>query len=188
MTTFLHRRALLRQWLSMLAVGTRLAQRAAAPKEGYLDLESPVVLQLEAITEPWSAVHFDAWLRRPDSTDRDVLLKGVLLRTATTDGPGELKAFCRLCPHEICNVEYVTDTAQVRLESGATPRHPLLVCPCHFSTFDPLADGAHISGPAFRGLYRFTTRVRRDTVEITQVEENVLALLARPVASSDEEW
>ena len=181
------RRDFLWQWLGVLAAigswrrrGARgPVQTVATPRNGYLDLRAPVVVPARRIAEPWSAVDFDAWVPRPDSSDGDVLLKGILLRTATSGAAaGEARAFCRLCPHEICNVEYVTDTEQVRLESGATPRHPLLVCPCHFSTFDPLADGAPISGPAFRGLYRFTTRLRQDTVEITQVEENVLALLA----------
>ena len=83
-----------------------------------------------------------------------------------------------MCPHEICNVEYVTNTAQIRLESGAAPRHPLLVCPCHFSAFDPLADGAPISGPAYGGLFRFNTQVKQDTVQITQIEANVLTLIS----------
>ena len=181
------RRGFLWQWLGMLAMigswrrrGARgSVQTVATPRNGYLDLRAPVVVPARRIADPWSAVHFDAWVRRPDSSAGDVLLKGILLRTAASAvDAGEVRAFCLLCPHEICTVEYVTDTAQVRLESGDTLRHPLLLCPCHFSAFDPLADGGRISGPAFRGLYRFTTRVRQDTVEIAQVEESVLALLA----------
>jgi len=182
----LPRRAFLWQWLGVLATigswrrrGRRGAvQTTVASHSGYLDLRAPVVVPSRRIADPWSAVHFDARVRRPDSTDVDVLLKGVAVRTVAADGRGEVKAFCLLCPHEICNVEYVIDTAQVRLDAGPPPQHPLLVCPCHFSVFDPLADGARISGPAFRGLYRFATRVMRETVEIIQVEEDVLTLLS----------
>ncbi len=186
MTALLRRRVLLQQWLGVFtAIGSWRrggargpAQTTATPRNGYLDLTAPVVVPSAQIAEPWSAVHFDARLLHPDANDREVLLKGVLLRTVATDGPGEVKAFCLLCPHEICNVRYVTDTAQIRLGSGDAPQHPLLVCPCHFSAFDPLADGAAISGPAYGGLFRFNTQVRQDTVEITQIEENVLTLVS----------
>ena len=132
----------------------------------------------------------------------DVLLEGVLLRLPeATDAPpaaapeasafgvapldadpsrtaaygaAGLKAFCLTCPHEICQVDYVEDIGYVRVEEAAKPDHPLLVCPCHFSVFDPMADAARISGPASRGLYRFRLRVERDRVEITEVEEAVL--------------
>jgi hypothetical protein len=50
------------------------------------------------------------------------------------------------------------------------------VCPCHFSVFNPVSDGALISGPAYRGLYRFKVQVEQDIVKITQVEEGVLTL------------
>ena len=40
--------------------------------------------------------------------------------------------------------------------------------------FDPLADGARVSGPANRGLYRFRLKVRRSGVEIIEVEEEAL--------------
>ena len=196
MTTLLGRRALLRQCLGALAFGRHMAWGRATLGEGYRDLRSPIVLPLKEIADPWRALRFDARVPRRDPTGGDVLLEGILLRTPDppnspdhanaadppnspdpADGPGVVKAFCLLCPHEICNVEYVTNAAQVRLESGATPEHPLLVCPCHFSVFDPLSDGARISGPAYRGLYRFTVAIKHDTVEIAQVEEEVLTLL-----------
>ena len=64
----------------------------------------------------------------------------------------------------------------VRLESGTVPDHPLLVCPCHFSVFDPLQDGDVLNGPAHRGLYRFRLATSGTKIQITQVEEQVLTL------------
>ena len=69
------------------------------------------------------------------------------------------------------------ETYRIGLDAGVAPGYPLFVCPCHFSVFDPLSEGATLGGPAFRGLYRFKLQVWQETVEITQVEEEVLTLL-----------
>ena len=107
-----------------------------------------------------------------------MLVKGILLRTGeSASTEGDLKAFCTICPHEICDVEYVKDTRLIPVEANTVPEHPLLVCPCHFSVFDPVADGARVSGPATRGLYRFRFNVAGDTVRIDQIEKDVLTLL-----------
>ncbi len=180
-------------------IGRRLSSSSAPPSRSYRDLSSPVILPSETIAEPWRSQRFEARVPRRDPAAGDALLEGILLRTGawgaaggprheggsgSADGlrPGDralpqLQAFCLLCPHEICHVEYRTDTSRVELEAGATPDHPLFVCPCHFSVFDPLSDGARISGPAYRGLYRFKVQVEQDTVRITQVEEEVLTLI-----------
>ncbi len=51
---------------------------------------------------------------------------------------------------------------------------PVYLCPCHNSTFT-MAEGARLSGPAPRGLYRFRVTAVTDThVEIGEVEEDVL--------------
>jgi Rieske Fe-S protein len=180
----------------LLSIGRRRSSTSATRSRSYLDLTSPVVLPWEAIAEPWNSQRFEARVPRRDPAAGDVLLEGILLRTGASGATGdqggaesaaglrsgdralpEVQAFCLLCPHEICHVEYQTDTSRVELETGATPEHPLLVCACHFSVFNPVADGARISGPAYRGLYRFKVQVERDTVRITQVEEEVLTLL-----------
>lgn len=154
------------------SIGRRLSSTLASRSRSYRDLASPVILPSAPIAEPWRSQRFQARLPRRDPAGGDALLEGILLRT----GP-QVQAFCLLCPHEICHVEYRIDTSQVRLEAGVTPDHPLLVCPCHFSVFNPLSDGARISGPAHRGLYRFKVQLEQDTVRITQVEEEVLEVI-----------
>jgi len=203
------RRAFLSWCLGALAMGPRLppmyhrrAMRGLSSSmlancaRAYRDLEAPVLLPLAAIAVPWRPVSFEARVLGRDPDAGAVLLDGILLRTQSEGAAGgagqgasgssaAVRAFCRLCPHEICHVELQSDTSRLELEAGATPEHPLLVCPCHFSVFNPLSDGALISGPAYRGLYRFKVQVKDNAVEITQVEEGVLTLF--DAASPEEE-
>ncbi len=194
------RRAFLSWCLGALAMGRRLpplprrqagrdvSSMSANRPRAYRDLEAPVLFPLAAIAAPWQPVPFEARVRRRDPDAGVVLLDGILLRTASQEAagggdpgassnPAAVHAFCRLCPHEICHVELQSDTSRLELDAGVAPGYPLFVCPCHFSVFDPLSEGATLGGPAFRGLYRFKLQVRQETVEITQVEEEVLTLL-----------
>ena len=171
------RRAMLRGFLGAAALLRPSAARAVAQRNQYRRLRKPVVLPLDEVARSWQPVLFDAVGPARDAAAAygpDVSLRGMLLRLPTTDGTTELKAFCLTCPHEICYVDYLTDTERVRLESAAKPEHPLFVCPCHFSVFNPLAEGAQISGPAHRGLYRFRLEVGEDVVEIKEVEDGAL--------------
>ena len=59
-------------------------------------------------------------------------------------------------------------------EIGHSVKEPVHVCPCHTSTFR-VEDGERLSGPAPRGLCRFrVTKVGDASVEIAEVEEDVL--------------
>ena len=195
------RRTFLSWCLGALAMGRRLPpmRRRQAAKgllspmsanrtPAYRQLEAPVLFPLAAIAAPWRPILFEARVRRRDPDAGVVLLDGILLRTRSegtlgggdqgaSGDPAAVQAFCRLCPHEICHVDLQSDTSRLELDAGVAPGHPLFVCPCHFSVFDPLSEGATLGGPAFRGLYRFKLQVRQETVEITQVEEEVLTLL-----------
>jgi Rieske Fe-S protein len=86
-----------------------------------------------------------------------------------------LSALCVTCPHEQCQVDLVTDQAQLaRMVRGAVT-HPLFECGCHQSVFDAAADGEKISGETPRGLYRFRIAgLAESHVEITEVEEVAL--------------
>ena len=106
-----------------------------------------------------------------------MLLKGILLRLPLPRAAGiesGLKAFSLMCPHELCELNFTEDTRSDHWAASARRNHPVLVCPCHFSVFDPLADGAVIAGPAERGAYRFRWKVRGSKVEIREVEEEAL--------------
>ena len=95
-----------------------------------------------------------------------------------TPSPDQFNAVCLRCPHEGCDVEFVRDPKtqppEAFAELPSIPTEPVFICPCHNSTFKA-SDGARLGGPAPRGLYRFhVTAVTEKTVEIGEVEEDVL--------------
>jgi ubiquinol-cytochrome c reductase iron-sulfur subunit len=61
--------------------------------------------------------------------------------------PGGVLAFSKICPHAGCAVSLY----RYPLYEPTSDR-PALVCPCHFSTFDPTTGGKLIFGPAGRAL------------------------------------
>lgn len=188
MARLLQRRTLLRMaWAGVIAplFGSR-ELRAAIP--GPLRrLRDPVSIPLWRVSDPWQIASFKAWTTRSadgsSGPPRDALLKGILVRLATSEETSEetpeegqpaLAAFCTTCPHEICDVDFIRETGHVRTKPSAKPDHPLLVCPCHFSVFDPASEGRPIAGPAHRGLYRFEHRVVADRVDVLAIEEAAL--------------
>lgn len=173
---WLSRRAMLRCSVVLLGVTRTLWASTALPAISYRDLTRPVTVPLGDVSERWQFVEFDAWA--VDASGGDLLLKGVLVRTQLADDPADgLVAFCLACPHEICYVGLVEDSSAVELDVQG-PDHPLFVCPCHFSAFDPCAEGERLGGPTPRGLFRFRVELAEMNVRIAQVEEAVLQFLA----------
>ena len=68
-------------------------------------------------------------------------------------GPeGDIVAFSILCTHKGCPVSY-------------KPKHKMLICPCHWSTFDPAKAGTLVIGQASQGLPRIRLRVAGETIQ-----------------------
>jgi ubiquinol-cytochrome c reductase iron-sulfur subunit len=61
---------------------------------------------------------------------------------------GGIVAFSKICTHAGCAISLY----RVPLFPPAEPGPPALVCPCHYSTFDPGRGGTVIFGPAGRKL------------------------------------
>jgi ubiquinol-cytochrome c reductase iron-sulfur subunit len=61
--------------------------------------------------------------------------------------PGGILAFSKICTHAGCAVALYRKPTFPAVEPG-----PALICPCHYSTFDPAAGGAVLFGPAGRPL------------------------------------
>jgi Rieske Fe-S protein len=98
-------------------------------------------------------------------------------------GSASFEAFSVLCPHEICEVERVADAGVLaQHRSVDLPARPLLVCPCHFSVFDPEARGEALTGPAPRPLYRFGFEIRGDRARIDRVEAALVDRFSVPDA------
>ena len=73
-------------------------------------------------------------------------------------GPdSDIVAFSTLCTHKGCPVTY-------------RPEYRLLICPCHWSTFDPAKGGGLVIGQASQSLARIELRIESDTVIATGVE------------------
>ena len=61
--------------------------------------------------------------------------------------PGGIVAYSKICTHAACAIALYRKPTFTPLEPG-----PALVCPCHYSTFDPATGGTVIYGPAGRPL------------------------------------
>ncbi len=61
--------------------------------------------------------------------------------------PDGILAYSKICTHAGCAISLY----RAPLYAPTSPR-PALVCPCHYSTFDPAAAGAVLFGPAGRPL------------------------------------
>jgi ubiquinol-cytochrome c reductase iron-sulfur subunit len=61
--------------------------------------------------------------------------------------PGGILAFSKICTHAGCAVALYRKPTFAAVEPGEA-----LICPCHYSTFDPFTGGTVIYGPAGRPL------------------------------------
>jgi Rieske Fe-S protein len=145
-------------------------------------LARPVIVALEDLSTPWRARQFVAdgvTLSSAATPNQPIRITGAVVRTAAGDNrPERFTAVCVRCPHEGCDVDFVADPSSlpqdVKNEIGRPVAHSVYLCQCHNSTFKA-EDGARLSGPAPRGLYRFrVTSVQEAAVEIAEVEEDVL--------------
>lgn len=169
------RRRFIKSLVALFAMPWRHLLAGEYERPGYTRLKRMITIPADQVNAPWSTVTFTAVLDDPGKDQAEKILKGILLRTDQRAGKN-LHAFCIYCPHEVCMVELKHDTSRVKFDRPPNADHPMFVCPCHFSVFDPLQQGGSISGPAYRGLYRFHVKERRDSVQVLGVEEEVLAL------------
>lgn len=87
----------------------------------------------------------------PDASSPAVLLR---LRGPATGGvgPGQtVVAYSQLCTHKGCPVSY-------------KPERKLLICPCHWSTFDPAKSGQMVIGQASQPLPQIKLRIEGNSV------------------------
>ncbi|MCA1690080.1 MAG: Rieske 2Fe-2S domain-containing protein, partial [Actinobacteria bacterium] len=64
-----------------------------------------------------------------------------------TWAPEGILAYSKICTHAACAIALYRKPTFAAVEPG-----PALVCPCHYSTFDPATGGTVIYGPAGRAL------------------------------------
>jgi Rieske Fe-S protein len=178
--------------LSAAVLSVRLTKRAGAQVvRRFRPLGRPTIVPLEDLSAPYRARAFTAdgvTLSSAANPNQPIRVSGMIVRIAEAGGAGgnggggippeQFNAVCLRCPHEGCDVEFVRDPKtqppEAFAELSAIPTGPIFICPCHNSTFKGI-DGERLGGPAPRGLYRFrVTAVGETTVEIGEVEEDVL--------------
>jgi ubiquinol-cytochrome c reductase iron-sulfur subunit len=71
--------------------------------------------------------------------------------------PGGILAYSKICTHAGCAV-----TLYRRPLYEPTSARPALICPCHYSTFDPARGAAVLFGPAGRPLPQLPLAIGRD--------------------------
>ncbi|GAB4292196.1 MAG: hypothetical protein Kow0058_10840 [Roseovarius sp.] len=135
--------------IAALASEAAVAQEAAAPERAAPRLE---IARLDEI-EVGAALDFFY----PDDDSPAILLR---LRDPVEGGQGpdqSLVAFSTLCTHKGCPV-------------GWNPEQEILICPCHWSSFDPAKGGRLIIGQASSGLPAITLQVAAGKIYATGVE------------------
>ena len=121
-----------------------IAPRAAAAQTAHYPM-TPIVA-LDALL-PGTAFPFTY----PDDRSPALLLR---MTAETLGGVGpdaNIVAFSSLCTHKGCPVSY-------------KPEHRLLICPCHWSTFDPAKAGGLVIGQASQALPRIELRIESGMV------------------------
>jgi ubiquinol-cytochrome c reductase iron-sulfur subunit len=94
----------------------------------------------------------------PEGADRDGLASPIVVVRLDPDdlelpdgrerwAPEGIVAYSKICTHAACAVSLY----RTPLNEPTAPQ-PALVCPCHFSTFDPAGGGTVLFGPAGRDL------------------------------------
>lgn len=166
-----------RQFSVGAAAVVRAVQEAALTRRAWLSglLASLVAgfrrLRTQGVSPPTAA-----------NPNQPVRVNGRVVRVSAGDlQPERFWAVCTVCPHEQCEVDFVSDPENldplVRAEIGAVSE-PVYLCSCHNSTFT-MAEGTALGGPTLRGLYRFrVTAVTQTAVEIGEVEDDVLLFFA----------
>ena len=131
------------------APGVIGSRTAAAQTAGY---PLQPIIALDELS-PGTTVAF----AYPDDRSPALLLRMSSEVLAGVGPDASIVAFSTLCTHKGCPVSY-------------KPEHHLLVCPCHWSTFDPEKAGTLVIGQASQALPRIELRVESGMIVATGVE------------------
>ena len=110
------------------------------------------IIALDALS-PGTAVPF----AYPDDRSPALLLRMTAEALGGVGPDASIVAFSSLCTHKGCPVSY-------------NPEHRLLICPCHWSTFDPEKAGSLVIGQASQPLARIELGIESDMIVATGVE------------------
>ncbi len=129
-----------------------IPSRAAAAGTGTAGYPVQPIVELSALA-PETTVPFTY----PDDRAPALLLRMSESALGGVGPDSSIVAFSTLCTHKGCPVSY-------------RPEHRLLICPCHWSTFDPAKAGGLVIGQASQALARIELRIESDMVVATGVD------------------
>lgn len=137
-----------------LAAGTALPQRLAAEQPATGAPPRFPVVDVTPLADLAAGASVEFTYPDPDSP-------AVLVRLSTAAeggiGPGDsIVAFSLLCTHKGCPLSFMAD-------------RNVLICPCHWSSFDPAKAGRIVIGQASDPLPQITLRVADGMVQATGV-------------------
>jgi ubiquinol-cytochrome c reductase iron-sulfur subunit len=92
----------------------------------------------------------------PEGADRE-LIGSPLVVVRIRPGNAGVVAYSKICTHAGCAIALYRKPT-----FPDTQPRPALVCPCHYSSFDPARDGKVIFGPAGRALPRLPLEIDGD--------------------------
>ena len=100
----------------------------------------------------------------PEGADRDLIGSPIVVVRVPVDelttphawAPQGIVAFSKICTHAGCAISLYRKPT-----FADTQPRPALVCPCHYSTFDPAQGGRVLFGPAGRNLPQLPLTVDR---------------------------
>lgn len=133
---------------ALTVAGVPIASPAATARTDYPLLDVASLSSLAA----GDAIAFSY----PDENSPALLMR---LAESAADGVGpnqEIVAYSILCTHKGCRVSFKSEQR-------------MLICPCHWSTFDPAKGGSLIIGQASQPLPRIALRIDDDMVQATGV-------------------
>ncbi len=131
-----------------MAPGVTIAAAQALQGDAYPTVD---VALLDAIKED-TPIAFSY----PDATSPAILLR---LRQTAAGGVGPnntVVAYSMLCTHKGCPVAY-------------RPERKLLICPCHWSSFDPAKAGQMVIGQGSQALPQIALRLNGKMIQATGV-------------------
>ncbi len=135
-----------------LIVANALPGSAAAQSANALAYPIMDIGPLSALA-PGAAIQFNY----PDEESPAILIR---LTEPGLSGAGpeqSLVAFSQLCTHKGCPIDYNAE-------------RKLLICPCHWSTFDPAKAGAIVIGQASQPLPQITLKIEGDLIQAVGVD------------------
>jgi len=134
-------------------------------------------IPLDKVNTPWSFAEFEFTkqikthrglkestfpgyaIRLPDETAKQLQLKQGLY------------VISRICPHEGCPIRFHKERSEVPQPLPVERfDHPMLVCTCHQSMFDPADKGKVIGGPAPRPPWIFDFVIEKGKIVIKDLE------------------